>query len=352
MTQGHRGSNPANIKEYKGDTEPMNHKSSLKALTITCFTFFLLLNREAQAAGLSQSPTNRQELPAIVQSGEPCKARPLVLTEGQNQYLLGRHIDLLKDPDGTLTIDQVSSPEFNEQFTPSQVDIPTYGYTNDVYWVRLCLDNETRQTGQWLLDTGFPNMHYVDLYTPRPDGTGFASKQTGVMRPVSTRDLLLPHFVFDLNVPARTQETLYLRFQSGASMTLPLTIWQPGAFFQTYASELLLLGLFYGALFIMLVYRLIRRYHTLNCEGEKRGVSFRICITRLRKEPLHEPLCQNFPRRKTVSCIDGIHTGRISGAVARLSQLLSEADGALHAEREEAWETMLCGILQQSFADD
>src|SRR3990172_6236764 len=96
----------------------------------------------------------------------------------------------------------------------------------------------------------------------------------------------------------------------------------------------------------------IRHYHTLDCEGEKRGVSFRICITRHRKEPLHEPLCQIFPERKTVSCLDGIHPGRIPGAVARLSQLLSEADGVLHAEREAARETMLRGILQQSFADD
>ena len=95
-----------------------------------------------------------------------------------------------------------------------------------------------------------------------------------------------------------------------------------------------------------------RHYHTLDCEGEKRGVSFRICITRHRKEPLHEPLCQIFPERKTVSCLDGIHPGRIPGAVARLSQLLSEADGVLHAEREAARETMLRGILQQSFADD
>jgi len=39
----------------------------------------------------------------------------------------------------------------------------------------------------------------------------------------------------------------------------------------------------------------IRHYHTLNTEDRKRGVSFRSCITRLRKGPLHEPLCQIFP---------------------------------------------------------
>ena len=238
----------------------MNPKSSLQALVIICFTFLLVLNMRSRAAGLSPSTINSLASRAIVQSDAPCKAPAQVLTEKQNQYQLGRHIDLLKDPNGTLTIDQVSSPEFDKQFTPSQVDVPAFGYTRDVYWVRLCLDNQTPQTAQWLLDTGFPNLHFVDLYTPRPDGTGFDAKQTGILRPLSTRDLLLPHFIFDLNVPTRTTETIYLRFQNGESMTLPLTLWQPGAFSETYATELILLGLFYGALFIMLVYHLFVWY--------------------------------------------------------------------------------------------
>ena len=238
----------------------MNHKSSLKALAITCFTFIILLNTNSRAAGISPSTLNAPDPLGIVQSGEPCKAQPETLTDGKNQYPLGKHVDLLRDPNGKLTIDQVTSPAFRDQFTPSLVDVPSFGYTSDVYWVRLCLDNHTQQKTQWLLDTGFPNMHYVDLYTPRPDGTGFDARQTGVLRPLYTRDLLVSRFVFALDVPAGATEALYLRFQNGESMTLPLTLWQPGAFSQTYATELLLFGLFYGALFIMLIYHLFVLY--------------------------------------------------------------------------------------------
>ena len=238
----------------------MKLKSGLKALVIICFTFFLLLNLASQTTGHFPFMANSPAQSGRIQSGVSCQDRHQILTDGQNRYPLGRHIDLLKDQEGTLTIDEVASPAFDRQFIPSQVDVPNYGMTSDVYWVRLCLDNQTRQTAQWLLDTGFPNMHFVDLYTPRPDGTGFDAKQTGVLRPLSTRDLLFHRIVFNLNVPARTQETVYLRFQNGDSMTLPLTLWRPESFSQRNAAEAALLGMFYGALLIMLVYHLFVLY--------------------------------------------------------------------------------------------
>ncbi len=86
------------------------------------------------------------------------------------------------------------------------------------------------RTEEWLLEVGFANMQYVDLYTPLPDGEGYEVKQTGSLRSVSTRDVLYPHIVFDLDVPTQGQQTYYLRFQNGASMTLPLTLWTRDAF--------------------------------------------------------------------------------------------------------------------------
>ena len=82
-------------------------------------------------------------------------------------------MDILEDPGGELTIDQVSSLAYDARFIPSQSESPNYGFTNNAYWVRLTLDNETRKADDWLLELDFANMHYVDLYTPLPDGRGF-----------------------------------------------------------------------------------------------------------------------------------------------------------------------------------
>jgi signal transduction histidine kinase len=194
--------------------------------------------------------------PVLAQTKDPSTPEPLMLTDGQGKYPLGLHMELLEDPGGKLTIEDVSSPGFDSRFVTSQVDAPNYGFTDSAYWVRLRLDNETRQIDQWLLEVGFANMQYVDLYTSLPGGEGFSLKQTGTFRPPATRDILYPRIIFDTTVPTQNQQTFYLRFQNGASMTLPLTLWTPEAFLNAALLDQVLHGLFFGALFVLLFYNL------------------------------------------------------------------------------------------------
>ena len=191
---------------------------------------------------------------AFAQVAESPNLESIILTDQQDEFLLGQYLEILEDPGGELTIDEVSSPEFDSRFTPSQVKIPNYGFTDSVYWVRIHLDNETRDTNDWLLEVDFTNMQFVDLYTPQPDDQGFVVKQTGNARPLSTRDVLHPQIVFDLIVPTQSQQTAYLRFQNGASMTLGLTLWTVEAFSARAQLELALNSLFFGAVLALLVY--------------------------------------------------------------------------------------------------
>ena len=62
--------------------------------------------------------------------------------------------------------------------------------------------------------------------------------------------------MFPLSFPEESEQTFYLRFQSGASMTLPLTLWSSKAFLEMSLERELGLGIFYGALLIILVYNL------------------------------------------------------------------------------------------------
>ena len=190
------------------------------------------------------------------QSENPPAPKPLILTDEESEYPLGLYLEILEDPGGELTIDEVSSPEFDTRFIPSQEDVPNFGHSDSAYWVRLSLDNQARQMDEWLLEIGFANMHYVDLYTPLPGGNGFGVRQTGALRPVSTRDILYPRIVFALAVPTQSQQDYYLRFKNGGSMTLPLTLWAKDAFWNEAQSEQMHAWLFFGALSALLAYHL------------------------------------------------------------------------------------------------
>jgi PAS domain S-box-containing protein len=196
--------------------------------------------------------------PARAQGGNKPTSSPLILTDEQGQYPLGLHLEILEDPAGQLTIEQVASPEYDGRFVPSQNEVPNFGYTNSAYWVRFRTRNETSQTTDWRLELGFANMQHVALYTPLAhtsgSGPAFAVRQTGTFYPFNTRDEVYHHFVFKLSLPRQAQQTLYLRFENGASMTLPLTLWSLEAFAQKSRSELFIWGVFYGILLIMIGY--------------------------------------------------------------------------------------------------
>ncbi len=198
-------------------------------------------------------------MPALAQGSAPLPQEPLILTDEQGQYPLGLHMDILEDPGGELTIDQVASPEYASRFTPSQEQVPVYGYTSSVFWLRLHFRNEASLTSQWMLEVNFPNLNYVDLYLPA-EGGGYWVKQTGALRSFDTRDIPYYHIVFNLPLAYQDEQTFYVRVESGSSMTLAFTLWSPDTFAVNKITDMLFIGLFYGALLMMLGYHLFALY--------------------------------------------------------------------------------------------
>ena len=58
---------------------------------------------------------------------------PLVLTDEQDRYPLGRYLDILEDPTGDLTIEQIASPEYAALFTRGLGENTNFGFTQSAY---------------------------------------------------------------------------------------------------------------------------------------------------------------------------------------------------------------------------
>ena len=181
----------------------------------------------------------------------------LLLSDKQSKYPLGEYLEILEDPTGDLSINDVTSTEYETRFIACREKVPNFGFTKSAYWVRFCIRNETRvNSQQWRLALGFANMHYIDLYKPSLHGQGFNVIRTGTMLPVGTRDVPFHRFVFKLSFPIQTEQVIFLRFKNDASMTLPLTLWSMEAFNKQSQTELFFLGFFSGVLIIMFIYNI------------------------------------------------------------------------------------------------
>ncbi len=180
----------------------------------------------------------------------------LVLTDAQSEYPLGLYLEILEDPTGQLTIEDIVSPEYADRFKPSQKKVPNLGFTDSAYWVRFHVRNESRDITQWQLEIGASDMIYIDFYHPLPDGQGFDRIQTGRALPFASRDVAHPRFIFRLSPVPGTEQTVYLRFESFDAILLPLKIWSPEAFAQYDHAEQFIMGIAFGVLVVMLGYNL------------------------------------------------------------------------------------------------
>ena len=136
--------------------------------------------------------------------------KTLILSDKQSRYPLGMYLEILEDPAGDLSINDVTSTEYETRFIPCQEKVPNFGFTKSAYWIRFRVKNETETIAQqWRLALGFANMHYVDLYKPSLDRQGFNVIRTGLMRPVETRDVPFHRFVFKLSFPIQTEQIVF-----------------------------------------------------------------------------------------------------------------------------------------------
>ncbi|MGK5093096.1 7TM diverse intracellular signaling domain-containing protein [Deltaproteobacteria bacterium TL4] len=182
-------------------------------------------------------------------------ATPVVLDQETGQFLMGKFLQILEDPNQAWSIQQVSSEEFAPRFIPSTVDTPNFGYTTSAFWVRFQIKNSLPQKQEWLLELGHPLIDYIDLYVPASEGT-FLKRTSGDRYPFNHREIAYRNHVFSLQLEPLQQQTLYMRFISEGSIQLPLSIWKANIFVEKVNNEIYFMGFYYGLMFVMALYNL------------------------------------------------------------------------------------------------
>jgi len=145
---------------------------------------------------------------------------PVVLTDEQGQYPLGLYLELLSDPTRQLTIEEVTSPDYEAQFVASREEVPNFGYTTSAIWRRFRIRNEARQKSQWLLSLhNSARIGEIDLYLLAPDGERLSHQQAGSQLPFTVREIRYPQFVTRLRVPLPTgaEGFIHLGLQSATA---------------------------------------------------------------------------------------------------------------------------------------
>lgn len=191
--------------------------------------------------------------------GLPMLASAVEFNETTRSLPLGRVMQVLEDPSGSVTIADARSAVLASRYTRHDKDTLNAGYSRSAFWLKVDLhylpkDPHAQRT--WLLELAYPPLDHLELYVPDDAGGYRLAGRTGDALPFASREIRQNNYLFKVDFKAGEQKTLYLRLQSEGSIQAPLTLWSSTAYLEDQPLRLYVLGLIYGVLLGMLVYNL------------------------------------------------------------------------------------------------
>ncbi|MGM8365683.1 ATP-binding protein [Virgibacillus sp. W0181] len=183
------------------------------------------------------------------------KNESAILKANTDKVLLDDSIEILIDKYGGYAIEDIVSGRLEEQFTSyKEIGRPNFGYTQDTYWVRFHIDNQS-SIQDWLLEIETPKINRIHFYESNTDGS-FEKLSMGNKDPFTDKEIYHRNFIMNLPIKSYEEQTFYMQLRTGGSMQIPLTVWNPAAFGAKSQTGYMLFGILIGISVVMSFYNL------------------------------------------------------------------------------------------------
>ncbi|MBE7412212.1 MAG: sensor histidine kinase [Leptospiraceae bacterium] len=183
---------------------------------------------------------------------------PLVLQPDFTGKSLGYSLEYFEDKEKIFDIEQIievdsiSSRKIN--WKKSSQESPGFGYTNSAYWMKFSIENQTQTEKEMFLEIAYPLLDKIYFFEIRKNKK-ITKKFVGDSIPFHKREVAFRNFLFSLKAPTGIS-TYYLKIETESSMVIPIWLWSPKSLQGKLSDESLILGSYYGILFVMALFNL------------------------------------------------------------------------------------------------
>src|SRR5690625_3686415 len=159
---------------------------------------------------------------------------------------------ILSDNEGEFSVEDVASGKYDEKFFIPE-DFPVNaGFFHIGKWLKLDINNQSNKD-DWLIEFAFPLIFTIDIYTEDDSGINQVIA-SGAKYPFENRLFDHRHFIYELDVKQGEQKSFYVFIEGGADLHPPIKIWDKDEFIKFSNKEIAFIGLFYGMIFVMILY--------------------------------------------------------------------------------------------------
>ena len=188
---------------------------------------------------------------SMVTSAAYAEAPVIVLGDTPEQEL-GGSVEFALDSSGANSFSDAWSDSSPISFAPSDKDVINLGFSDAVIWIRFALENRSAVASERLFSVGYPLLDKVDIEVVQ---SGTRSQFAfGDLKPFAEREFYHRNFIIPVVFQPGERVEFRMRVHSESSLRIPLTVWEPDAFYKHDGFEMLLNGLYYGLMLVMALY--------------------------------------------------------------------------------------------------
>jgi hypothetical protein len=188
-------------------------------------------------------------------SANPINDLNITLDDDTRRLLLGKQLQLLEDPTGSLSFDDASSPATAFRYRRSEAEVPNLGFTRSVYWARFTLHNTSAANTRWYIEFADSMFQHIDMFIHDANGN-VTRHQAGSMQANPVGVLNTYTHVFPVALGENDRADIYLRLKTDYAFVVPLNLWHPDTYADHKATLSTLHGAYLGIALAMLAYNL------------------------------------------------------------------------------------------------
>jgi signal transduction histidine kinase/ActR/RegA family two-component response regulator len=149
-----------------------------------------------------------------------------------------------------ISIEQILKKHDRLDFKPVASENADLGFSQDNYWVKFTLENQTPNALEYYLETARPITDYAELYTIRSNGK-ISKAVSGDHVKCSERSYCHRKTIFRIDLLPNEKQQIFIHLKSdGEVLALPLLLRTSENLMEITAMEQLTFGVFYGILLI------------------------------------------------------------------------------------------------------
>lgn len=158
------------------------------------------------------------------------------------------------DSTSSLSIDQIQEGGIQQIFNANPLETSNFGFDHRPYWFRIELTHPPSEP--LMLEINQPSLDYISVFTKSSKDSVWNEQKAGHAYSPKTNDYGGIVYAFPINQDLENQ-TIYLRVETVVSMAVPVLI-KPKSEYNTHQMlRMLLLGVFFGLMFIMAAYNFL-----------------------------------------------------------------------------------------------